>query len=74
MLDLKLIDRIADTLSTDEGLLEKDWHVVRAIGVIGSLDHGHATPFFSGGTSLAKGWGLIKRISAAIDFKIIMPR
>lgn len=73
MLDLKLIERIAGALSTDEGLIEKDWHVVRAIGVIASLDHGHATPVFSGGTSLAKGWGLIKRFSEDIDFKIIMP-
>ena len=32
-----------------------------------------ATPVFSGGTSLSKGWGLIKRFSEDIDFKVAMP-
>jgi hypothetical protein len=73
VLDVKLIEKIAGALLTDESLIEKDWHVVRAIGVIASLDHGQVTPVFSGGTSLAKGWGLIKRFSEDIDFKVIMP-
>lgn len=72
MLDWQLIERIAGALSTDEGLIEKDWHVIRALGVIASLDHSDATPVFSGGTSLAKGWGIIKRFSEDIDFKVIM--
>ena len=44
MLDRQLIERIAGALSTDEGLLEKDWYIVRAIGMIASLDHSGATP------------------------------
>jgi hypothetical protein len=51
-------------------LVEKDWHVVRALGVLASLDHTGAAPVFSGGTSLSKGWGLIKRFSEDIDFKV----
>ena len=30
-------------------------------------------PAFSGGTSLSKGWGLIKRFSEDIDFKVAIP-
>ena len=39
----------------------------------GGLDHGAAVPAFGGGTSLSKGWGLIKRFSEDIDFKVAMP-
>jgi hypothetical protein len=73
MLDRNLVERVAGALATDEGLVEKDWHVVRALGVLAALDHGGALPAFSGGTSLSKGWGLIKRFSEDIDFKIGMP-
>jgi len=73
VLDRQLIQRIAGALPTAEVLVEKDWYIVRAIGIIASLDHGGATPVFSGGTSLSKGWGLIKRFSEDIDFKVMMP-
>jgi len=46
---------------------------VRALGVLAAFDHGEVKPAFSGGTSLSKGWGLIKRFSEDIDFKIAMP-
>ncbi len=74
MLDRQLIERTAGALSNDEVLVEKDWYIVRAIGVIASLDHVGALPVFSGGTSLSKGWGLIKRFSEDIDFKVMMPQ
>lgn len=73
MIDRNLVKRIAGALATDEGLVEKDWYVVRAIAVLASLDQGGATPVFSGGTSLSKGWGLIKRFSEDIDFVVAMP-
>ncbi len=74
MLDRQLIEQLANVIRTRPGLVEKDWRVVRAIGVIASLDHAGATPVFSGGSSLSKGWGLIKRFSEDIDFKVIMPQ
>jgi len=61
------------SLRSDPGLIEKDWHVTRAIGVLASHDHGTAVPAFGGGTSLSKGWGLIKRFSEDIDFKVACP-
>ena len=73
VLDRRLVDRVAADLLTSPGLVEKDWHVVRAIGVLAAIDHGDAKPAFSGGTSLSKAWGLIKRFSEDIDFKVAIP-
>lgn len=73
MLDRRLVEDVANALGTDEALVEKDWQVVRALGILATLDHGDVQPAFSGGTSLSKGWGLIKRFSEDIDFKIAMP-
>lgn len=73
MLERKLIERTAGAALSDERLVEKDWHLVQAVRVISSLDGAGTTPVFSGGTSLSKGWGLIKRFSEDIDFKVSMP-
>ncbi len=54
MLDKKLIEKIASALGTRPGLIEKDWHVVRALGVLATLEHQEIKPVFSGGTSFAK--------------------
>lgn len=71
--DRLLVERVAAGLFTSPGLVEKDWHITRAIGVLARFDHGAAAPAFGGGTSLSKGWGLIKRFSEDIDFKVAMP-
>jgi hypothetical protein len=71
--DRRLVERVAASLFTSPGLVEKDWHITRALGVLARFDHGAAAPAFGGGTSLSKGWGLIKRFSEDIDFKVAMP-
>jgi hypothetical protein len=74
VLDRRLVEAVASRLRPGgEGLIEKDWHVVRAISVLATLDHGDALPVFSGGTSLSIAWGLIKRFSEDVDFKVAMP-
>ena len=73
MLDRRLVEDIASRLDADAGLVEKDWYVVRAISMLAAFDHGTVKPAFSGGTSLSKGWGLIKRFSEDIDFKVAIP-
>ena len=73
MLDRRLVEQVAEDLGTSPGLIEKDWHVVRAIGVIAEVDTAGMMPAFSGGTSLSKGWELIKRFSEDIDFKVAEP-
>ena len=73
VLDRRLVEDVASRLVADPGLVEKDWHVTRALSVLASFDHGGAQPAFGGGTSLSKAWGLIKRFSEDIDFKVAMP-
>jgi predicted nucleotidyltransferase component of viral defense system len=71
--DRRLVEEVAAALGARPGLVEKDWHVVRAIGVIAGVDTAGMMPAFSGGTSLSKGWELIKRFSEDIDFKVGEP-
>ena len=73
MLDRNLVEKVAAGLLTSPGLVEKDWHVTRALAVLADHDHGGSVPTFGGGTSLSKGWGLIKRFSEDIDFKVAVP-
>jgi Nucleotidyl transferase AbiEii toxin, Type IV TA system len=73
VLDRRLVEEVAADLGTRPGLIEKDWQVVRAIGVIAEVDTAGMIPAFSGGTSLSKGWELIKRFSEDIDFKVGEP-
>ncbi len=74
MLDRNLVEAIADDLGAIPSFIEKDWHVVRALGVLALLKDSDVKPVFSGGTSLSKGWGLIRRFSEDIDFKVAMPQ
>jgi hypothetical protein len=70
VLDRALVEAVAGALATDEGLVEKDWHAVRVLGILAAVDHGPRLAAFSGGTSLSKGWGLIRRFSEDLDFKV----
>ena len=52
-------------------LVEKDFHVVRAIKAVANMD---ATPFalvFGGGTALARAHKIVHRMSEDVDFKIV---
>jgi len=73
VLDPRLVEQVAEDIGTSPGLVEKDWHVVRALGVIAQVDPGGMALAFSGGTSLSKGWELIKRFSEDMDFKVAQP-
>ena len=70
MFDPDRIRELAAALQTNERYIEKDWHLVRALGVIAALNVDGVTPVFSGGTSLATAWQLIRRFSEDIDFKV----
>jgi hypothetical protein len=70
VLNQQLVEDIARRLRPGgEGVIEKDWHVVRAISVLATLDHGDVRPVFSGGTSLSIAWGLIRLGSDIMDQK-----
>ena len=67
--DEATLSRVAGALAVDEAFVEKDWYVVQAISGLAALGSDDIVPVFSGGTSLLKGYGLIKRFSEDIDFK-----
>jgi len=66
------LGRVAGALAVDEAFVEKDWYVVQAIRQLVELGSDDLVPVFSGGTSLLKGYGLIKRFSEDIDFKFAL--
>lgn len=53
-------------------VIEKDLYVTKAIHALASLNNSYFSLIFAGGTSLSKGYHLIKRMSEDIDFKIIL--
>ena len=52
-------------------LVEKDWHVVRALAAIAALDTGEFRLVFGGGTALSRAYRLTKRMSEDVDLKIV---
>jgi predicted nucleotidyltransferase component of viral defense system len=74
LINSEIIETIAADLGVDESLIEKDWYAVRIIGSLAQIRHPLAQLVFSGGTSLSKGYGLLKRFSEDIDFKVAMSK
>lgn len=68
--DERTLGRVAGALGVDEAFVEKDWYVVQAIQTLIGRATPDLTPAFSGGTSLLKAHGLIRRFSEDIDFKL----
>lgn len=52
-------------------LVEKDYHVTRALAAISTADTGRIRLVFSGGTALGRAHKLIQRMSEDIDLKIV---
>jgi predicted nucleotidyltransferase component of viral defense system len=52
-------------------LVEKDWHVVKALAAIVAADTKPFRLVFGGGTALCRAYGLIKRMSEDIDLRIV---
>lgn len=51
-------------------LVEKDWHVVRALAAIHDVTTDGLSLVFGGGTSLGRAYGLLERMSEDIDLRI----
>lgn len=54
-----------------ERLVEKDWHVVRAMQAVLAVDAGPFELVFAGGTCLARAHRLVQRMSEDVDFKVV---
>lgn len=68
-LDKDSVRKLAAALFTNERYIEKDWHLVRALAIIASIEIPGVKAAFSGGTCLSSAWQLIHRFSEDIDFK-----
>lgn len=74
-LNVGLVAEIAAELGVQASFVEKDWHAMRLIAVLADVVPSSTDTrlIFGGGTSLSKGYGLIKRFSEDLDFKVAQP-
>lgn len=73
-LDKTVIQDISLELGVDPSFIEKDWYAVQLLALISGLQSSRNVKIvFSGGTSLSKGYGLIKRFSEDLDFILTVP-
>lgn len=69
-----VVQDIALELGIDPSFIEKDWYAVQLLALISRLQSSKEIRMvFSGGTSLSKGYGLIKRFSEDLDFILTLP-
>jgi len=66
-----LFEQVAAELAIDSAMVEKDWYVTQVLAFMANLNLQGYKIVFSGGTSLSKAHGLIKRFSEDIDFKVL---
>jgi len=72
--DKTVIEEISLELGIDPAFIEKDWYAVQLLSLISELQNTSKVKMvFSGGTSLSKGYGLIKRFSEDLDFILTLP-
>lgn len=64
---------VATELGVDPSFVEKDWHAIRLVATVAGVREGDLALVFSGGTSLSKGYGLIRRFSEDLDFRVLLP-
>jgi predicted nucleotidyltransferase component of viral defense system len=71
--DQDLVLAIAAELGVDPSYVEKDWQAMRLVAAVAGVGYGEVRPVFAGGTSLSKAFGLIKRFSEDLDFRLALP-
>lgn len=69
LFDKDFIEDVSIELNIDPAFLEKDWHAVQLLLLLSIFKNDKNVQLvFSGGTSLSKGYKLIKRFSEDLDF------
>ncbi|ACL02852.1 Domain of unknown function DUF1814 [Desulfatibacillum aliphaticivorans] len=72
--DKTVIQNISLELGLDPSFIEKDWYAVQLLVLLSDFKSDKEVKIvFSGGTSLSKGYGLIKRFSEDLDFILTIP-
>lgn len=68
-LDETIVRDVSLELGIEPSFIEKDWYAVQLLVLLSKLQiNRNVKIVFSGGTSLSKGYGLIKRFSEDLDF------
>lgn len=68
-LDSELIKDVATEMNVDASFIEKDYYATKVVQAIAKCSHSKIKPIFCGGTSLSKGYGILKRFSEDVDFR-----
>ncbi len=68
-LDSELIIDVATEMGVDASFIEKDYYATKVVQAIANCSHSEIKPIFCGGTSLSKGYGILKRFSEDVDFR-----
>jgi predicted nucleotidyltransferase component of viral defense system len=63
---------LAEKYEIPPAFLEKDWYTQHILEIMAECRSDRFQLVFGGGTSLSKGYQLIKRFSEDIDFKVQM--
>ena len=71
--DPESIEAVATELGVDPSFVEKDWYAIRLVATVAGVREGDLKLVFSDGTSLSKGYGLIRRFSEDLDFRVLLP-
>lgn len=72
MLNLQAIRDISAETGIRPGFIEKDWYAVQLLARLSSFQNSKGVSLiFSGGTSLSKGHGVIRRFSEDLDFILV---
>jgi hypothetical protein len=58
-------------LNLNQYAVEKDFHITNVIRTLTLVDNAHFALVFQGGTSLSKGYQVIRRLSEDVDFRIV---
>ena len=69
-LSAEILQGLAEELAINPAFLEKDWYATQALRIVQGLNSPTFTAIFSGVTCLSKGYGLIKRFSEDLDFRV----
>lgn len=69
-LSAEVLQGLSEELAINPAFLEKDWYATQALRILQGLNTSAFTAIFSGGTCLSKAYGLIKRFSEDLDFRV----
>ena len=69
-LSAEILQQLAEEIAINPAFIEKDFYATQALRILQSLNTSAFMCIFSGGTCLSKAYGLIKRFSEDLDFRV----